>query len=110
MTELETLDPKVNTNVRDDKENKTVITALKVIDRFNNAKVQKDIDNRSIQDLFEAGFEIHEPNGPRKINSKMLQQAIWRIISRMKPLDFTIHGSSRPPEVEKLVTAGVSTV
>jgi len=110
MTELETLDPKVNTNVRDDKENKTVITALKVIDRFNNAKVQKDIDNRSIQDLFEAGFEIHEPNGPRKINSKMLQQAIWRIISRMKPLDFTIHGSNRPPEVEKLVTAGVSTV
>ena len=110
MSEQETLDPKLNTNIRVDKEKKVVLTALDVVERFNFSKTDQDNRNRDIQDLFEAGFEIHEPNGPRKINSKMLQQAIWRIISRMKPLDFTIHGSNRPEAVEKLVTAGVGTV
>tara|TARA_R100000656_G_scaffold112040_2_gene84061 strand:+ start:454 stop:2217 length:1764 start_codon:yes stop_codon:yes gene_type:complete len=110
MSSLETLDPKVNTNVQVDRENRTVITALDVVERFNHSKTLKDQENSSIQDLFEAGFQIHEPFGPRKINSKMLQQAIWRIISRMKPLDFTIHGSNRPQEIETMVTAGVGTV
>ena len=40
----------------------------------------------------------------------MLQQAIRRLVSRTKTLDFSIHGAGRPPEVEQIVTSGISTV
>ena len=104
------LDPEINENVRNDSDNKAIQNALDLVQRNFNTKNRRDSWNRSIQNLFEQGFEIREPTGPRKISSKKLFQALWRMASRMKPLDFAIHGNGRPREEEKVVTSGVSTV
>jgi len=105
-----TLDPKPNQNVRDDKRNKGVSNALDVITKNYNVKNERDSQNLDIQRLFEKGFEVRNPKGTKKINSKRVFQAIWRMASRMKPLDFVIHGNNRPRDIERIVTDGVATV
>lgn len=106
----ETLDPKPNEDVTNDQENKAVKTALKLIkDNFNN-KRERDSINETLKDMVEAGFEVKEPNGTRKINVKKLYQAFWKTMQRVKLLDFTLHASQRPEWIEKLTTDGVSTV
>lgn len=105
-----TLDPIPNLNPTDGKDNKAVRTALKVMQEHNDIKEQRDSDNQAIMDLMERGFKVSNPSGTRQISSKTLQQALWRTIQRMKPLDFTIHGTSRPEFMEYFVTQGVATV
>ena len=90
--------------------NSPIENALRLINDNYEAKVERDGKNDKIQKLFEKGFEVKEPNGPRKISSKMLYQAFWKMLSRMKPLDFIIHGTGRSMNVEKVVTDGVATV
>lgn len=104
------LDPEPNTKVTIDKDNKAVRTALKLIRSTFTVKQQRDQKNKVLRDMIEAGFEVKEPNGARKINLKMLQQAYFQTVSRMQPLDFTIHASQRPEYIEKLTRDGVVTV
>lgn len=104
------LDPEVNLNVQDGKDNKAVQTALKLLSSNYTLKNEQDSKNDLIQELFENGFEVKSPIGPKKIASKKLFQAMWRTAGRMKPLDFTIHGTGRPEPMEKITSMGVSTV
>jgi len=110
MANSQTLDPEPNQSPVYNKDNPAVKTALDVISKNWDVKNERDSINRWIQDLFEKGFEVRNPRGTQKISSKKLFQALWRMASRMKPLDFTIHGTSRPREIEKIVTDGVSTI
>lgn len=103
--------PPIPTDVATNRENKAVLTALNVV---NNAyvfeKTNQDSKNYWIQQLFESGFEITSPDGNAQISSKMLQQALWRLMSRTKILDFSLHGTGASPDMEALVTAGFSTI
>jgi hypothetical protein len=105
-----TLDPEINLNPVDGLSNDAVKQYLEVISRNNLQKTTQDSRNQAIQDLFKEAFEISSPDGTRKINSQRLYQALWRTASRMKPLDFAIHGTGVDPNVENVVTQGVATV
>lgn len=106
----ETLDPQPLTMSAGVSENKAVKAAIDLIQDATIQKEQRDQKNRLIQDLLRMGFTVANPRGTRKIQSKTIQQAIQKVMQRMKPLDFSIHGSGRPPMLEKIVTDGVSTV
>jgi len=117
VNENETLDPPINANVTNDTENRAVQTAIDTIQKNYDVKVIRDNRNLQIQRLFEAGFQVQDPTGTRKITAKMLQQAFWRTASRMKFLDFEVFGSGRDQtesgltqtDYDDLVTAGIST-
>jgi len=105
-----TLQTPFNQNVVSNYDDPAVQSALFTIEKNYDQKTKQDNRNKLIQDLFESGFEVRSPDGTRKINSKLLQQALWRLVARTKILDFSIHGNNRPEEIEKLVTEGVSTI
>ena len=106
----DTLDPTPNPNPVDNKDNRAVKSALKLLAENYDYKSERDGKNESIKDFIEDGFNVHDASGPRKVNSKKPQQAYWKTASRMKPLDAVIHGAQRPPWMEKIVTDGMSTV
>lgn len=105
-----TNDEEYNTDIQPGLDNPGVRDAIKLINSVYTQKNERDTRNQAINDLFEAGFTIQEPNGPKKINTKMLQQAVWRVFNKIKPLDFTYHGSQAPDWLEDVVTEGMSTV
>lgn len=88
----------------------SVKDAIKLINRNSTTHNNKEAEWRSIQALFEEGFSVYDPTGTKKITSKLLLQAIWKMVNKMKPLDFQIHGSGRPEINERIVTDGVATV
>lgn len=104
------LDPEINQNVISGSENKAVQTAINVIQKNNDVKIQRDNKNFLIQKMFEEGFEVADPKGTRLISSQMIQQAFWRTANRMKPLDFEIFGTNRDKDKKKIVTQCVSTI
>lgn len=109
--EDQTIDPIPQTGgVVSGKDNKAVKTCLQLIQDNQSAKSQEDAKNRMIRDLIEKGFEVREPDGPRRINVKKLYQAWWKTMQRVKLLDFTLHASQREDHWEKITTDGVSTV
>lgn len=81
---------------------------------------------RAIQQLFEQGFTVWNPQGTKKITSKLLLQILWKVVNKMKPLDFKIHKAgpfalkTDKEEIKKdklirdlteqIVTTGVATV
>lgn len=81
-----------------------------IADNTNNEKSDKDEKNELILDLFEEGFEIQDPSGTKKIGSKVIQQALWRSMSKVKFLNYSIHGTGKEESVERLVTEGFGTV
>lgn len=81
-----------------------------IADNTLNDKHIRDQKNEFIRDLFKEGFEIHDPSGTFKIGSKVIQQALWRVMSKVKFLDFAIHGTNKDDDVERLVTEGIRTV
>lgn len=97
-------------SVKKSYENECVEDALELIRSVNSIKQEKDDDNRAIIDLFNEGFDISIANGPRKLESQMLQQVFWRLMSKIKPLDFQVHGANATQELEDAVNAGVETV
>lgn len=107
---IETLDAEVNLDVKGNHDDPAIATYLNLIADNHEKKLQHDAEIEAIQQLFDKAFEIREPKGTRRISSKLLYQAIWRTANRMKPLDFTIHGKSRPKEIESIVRDGVSTM
>ena len=110
MSSQSPLDPTIPDFVQSDREDKYVQNALCLIESNYTDKVDQDNKNWKIQKLLDEGFKVSDPVGPRRISSKMLQQAIWRLVSRTKILDFSVHGTGRPPEIEMLVTAAINTV
>ncbi len=105
-----TLDPGMNYSPKDGFDNKAVLGALYTISNARDIKIRRDSKNFLIQQLFEQGFEIRTPTAPRRITSKMLQQAVWRTADRMKAMDFEIFGTGRPEVNRRIVTAGMSTI
>jgi len=106
----ETLDTKVNMNVRSGLDNKAVKTYLNMVGDSVSVKTVQQSDYTAIQDLLTSNFDISDPTGSRKLNSYRLYQALWRTANRMKPLDFMIHGTGIPEWKEKIVSAGIGTV
>lgn len=107
----ETLDPiPLPKAVENDMDNKAVRSALKLIQKNYSAKSKRDVINRTLKNMIENGFVVAEPKGPRKLSMKKLYEAWWKIMQKVKLLDFTIHGSGRPEWMEKIVTDGVSTI
>ncbi len=104
------LDPPMPASAQDDLNNKYIRAALDLVEDNRIVKRERDGYNDLIIKLFEQGFIVSDPAGARKIGSQVLQQAFWRTMNRMKPLDFEINGTARPEEVEALVTSGVSTI
>lgn len=107
---VNTLDPQINTSPRSNRDHKSINTALQLIEDALPAKKLRDNKNYLIQRLFEEGFEVSEPNGPRKLTSQMLYQAMWRFWNKLKMLDFQVYGTGRPQEMRYIVTQGVATV
>ena len=96
---------------KDNDTNKDIMDFLYMIaDNTTSGKTEKDAKNDLIIKLFEEGFTIHDPTGAKKIGSKVLQQALWRVMSKVKVLDSVIHGTGKGEDVERLVTEGVQTV
>jgi len=106
----EELDPVPNPNPTDNRDNKVVKSALKLISQNFTYKTEKDAKNEKLIDLVEKGFDLNEGDTLEKLTAKKLQQVYWKTASRMKPLDVVVHGSQRPEWVEKIVTDGVNTV
>lgn len=87
-----------------------VRSMIKMLERTAPIHNRKEAEWQIIQRLIEDGFTVSNPNGTKKINSKVLYQAALKMINKMKPLDFQVHGSGRDEIHEKLVTDGVGTV
>lgn len=106
----ETLDPTPKPDARNDRDKPSVATALQVINDNWTINSDRFSAYERIFDLFQEGWEVAEPNGPRRLSSQLLLQALWKVVGRMKPLDFAVHGIERPELVEKLVADGIGTV
>lgn len=110
-SESTTLDPiPTQSGVKDQKDNKAVATFLKLIRDNDSQKSEIDQKNRLVRDMIESGFEIGEPTGPRRINTKKLYQAFWKTMQRVRLLDFTLHASNRAEHYEKMATDGITTM
>lgn len=70
----------------------SVKDCLRMLGRTNLIHNQREQEWRTIQDLLEAGIEIHSTVGNRKITSKLIYQAVMQVVNKMKPLDFEIFG------------------
>lgn len=105
------LNEQPNTNVKPGYQNRAVHDALTLMGGENfTAKNRHDTEVQQISDLFTQGFEIHDPTGAKKINSKMLIQWIWKWIGMVNVTDFDINGSGKDDTLEYLVTEGMTTV
>jgi len=83
---------------------------MMIADNTLGEKNEKDNKNQLVKALFRQGFEIHDSAGTRKIGSKVLQQALWRVMSKIKFLDVALHCTGKDENVERLVTEGLKTV
>lgn len=90
-----------------DKEARSFLCLME--DGFNE-KVERDEKNELIKLLFQEGFECRSPKGDKKIGSKLIQQCMWRVMSKVKFLDFQIHSSRRSEEIERITTDGFRTI
>lgn len=107
-------------------EDKGVKSGLQLIAKNSTIHNRHEGIWRAIQQLFEAGFTVMNPQGNKKITSKLLLQILWKVVNKMKIPDFKIYKAgpfalkTKPEEikkdamirdqVEQIVTAGVSTV
>jgi len=87
-----------------------VSIALRLISENYSFKETRDVKNEAIRKLFKEGFECSNPSGTRKIGSKVIQQCMWRVMSKVKFLDFQLQSSSRSEEAEAITTDGFRTV
>ena len=81
-----------------------------IADNTLNSKSDRDSKNELIRALFKEGFEIHDPSGTFKIGSKVIQQCLWRVMSKIKFLDYDLHCTGKEDATERLTTEGVRTV
>ena len=81
-----------------------------IADNTLNHKAEEDAKAELIRSLFKEGFEIHSPDGTKKIGSKVIQQALWRVMSKVKFLNYRVHGTGQDENTELIVTEGIGTV
>lgn len=81
-----------------------------IADNTLGTKSERDAKNKLIRALFDEGFEMHDPSGTKKIGSKVIQQCLWRLMRKIKFLDYNINGTGKEDSLERLVTEGVHTV
>lgn len=107
-------------------QDKDVEKALKLIGKNSTIHNRHEGIWRGIQQLFEQGFTVMNPNGTKKITSKLLLQILWKVVNKMKIPDFKIYKAGPfamstdvkdmkkqatiRDQVEQIVTAGVATV
>lgn len=105
-----TLDPKYPTSgIQNDRLDESIAAFLQLIAKNHDSKVLHDANVLSIQDVYENGINIKTPVGNVRITSKLLMQAVERMISMTKPLDFSLFAAGRSEGHRKMVLSGVST-
>lgn len=104
----ETIGP--NADIQNDSTDPIVESCLQHITDNFTQKNQRDTKNRYIQQVIEDAQAVRDPEAPQMITTKKLIEALWRVINRMKQLDFSLHGVQASPIEEKLATAAFSTV
>lgn len=104
------LDPSIPANVKYGGTNDGVLGAIDTVQKSWSEKNLRDTKNLAIHSLLEQGFSVQDPTGTRKLDGYVLQQALWRMANRMKPLDFQIHASGRSEANEKIVTNAIAQV
>jgi len=101
----------VDKMVKDHEIDKSVSKFLYLISENTlNDKSDRDSKNELIRALFKEGFEIHDPKGTKKIGSKVIQQCLWRVMSKIKFLDYDVHCTGKDESTERLTTEGIRTV
>lgn len=105
-----TLDPEAADHVQVDSDKPVVKTAIKLIEENWSAKNSRDQKNEKVIKAAEECFEAKDPDGIDKISSKEFIQAFWKVMSRMKPLDYAIHGVGAEQWQEKIVYEGIETI
>lgn len=81
-----------------------------IVDNTLNGKNEKDLKNELVSKLFKDGFEIHNPSGTKKISSKVVQQVMWRLMSKIKMLSTSLHCTGKDENEERITSEGVATV
>lgn len=105
-----TLDPKPNEKIKIDIDDPAVQTCLELIwDNYTEKNARDQINEAALQ-LAEDGFIVEDPKGPEYMNTLLPYQALWKTLTRIKSLDFAIHGTGADQAEEKLVTAGLETI
>lgn len=106
-----TLDSEPNENVQIDKDNPGVLDAIKLIQENLEEKNTRDNKNELAIDLVEEGAEVsNDVDGLDKVKSKKGYQGFWKLISRIKPLDYWIHGVGQTQEVERVMFAAIEMI
>lgn len=88
----------------------TKTKVLSLIQDNADTKRPRDSRNQSIIKMFNDGFDVADNVGARKITAQTLFQAHWRLMNKIKPLDFDLHATGRPQYVEQMTTYGLTTV
>lgn len=110
MADQQDLKTPINYNVVSGIDNPAVKSAIELIKKSELIRDEKESEWEAIQEIFELGFEVSNPAGTRRFESQLLWQAVYKTVSKMKPLDATFHGSGADQDIEKVVTDGVQTV
>ena len=101
---------------KDGTTDQAVKDAIQVMTDNYTVRNQRDSEIDAIQALLSEAFIIADPKGTRRLSSQRLYQAIWRTASRMKPLDFVLHGDSMGRDytlhsaIKNVVSNGVATI
>lgn len=100
----------LNEKVETGHDNPGVISAIKLMGKSQLIREVNESEWDAIEELFQLGFEVSDPSGQRKIESQLLWKALYKVVSKMKPLDATIHGTGASEDMERVVTSGIATV
>lgn len=78
-------------------------TALRMMRKTERAKREKVDECRKIQDEFEDQFSLVQKGAKKFLSGSMMFNVIWRSLTRIKPLSFTVRLHGAPKEFESIV-------
>lgn len=90
--------------------NKNFLIVDDFVRRAEGFKNQKTAECMKIQKAYTEQFSLEQKGPKRALNGFLLFQALWKIVSKMKLLDFSIKSSSADAESVKTVENGVDYV
>lgn len=92
-------------------DNKLLKRAKDLINDDHNQKRDRDRKNELIKEMHQDAFKVTEQRAPlEKITSKLLFQSVLAMLTRMKPLDFMVHGHNVSERLEKIVMGSIAHV
>lgn len=110
----QTLDLMPNNKPVNDTGKPVIVDALRHIQDNFSAKNQRDTRNNIINQLLRDGYNVYwngsETASARTFGTKQFIQAKENIEQKLKPLDFTLHGTQATKDDEKLATAAFTTI